>query len=77
MYRLDYKRTGCLVLRFVEGEDQFMAFQAILPALALIALAPLPKLMGNAGWTYAVGAGVFNLWLSYYAAQLALRRTDA
>ena len=54
-----------------------MAFQAILPALALVALVPLPKLMGNAGWTYALGAEVFSLLLSYYAAQLALRRTDA
>jgi hypothetical protein len=54
-----------------------MAFQAILPALAPVALVPLPKLMRNAGWTYAVGAEVFSLWLSYYAAQLALRGIDA
>jgi protoheme IX farnesyltransferase len=76
MYRHDYERAGYLVLPQGEKRNQFLAFQAILPTLGPLVIPLLPKLSGNAGWTFAVGAEVLALWLSYYAAQLVLRRTN-
>src|SRR6201987_6020834 len=76
MYRQDYDRAGYLVLPRGARRTAFMAFQTLLPALALIALALFPKLSGDAGWTYTVGAEILSFSFSYFAAQLVLFRTN-
>jgi len=76
MYRHDYDRAGYLVLPRGKTRTAFMAFQTLLPAVAVIALALFPKLSGDAGWTYTVGAEILSLSFSCFAAQLVLFRTN-
>jgi len=49
LYREDYDRAGYLVLPCGQRRIRFMAWQSVLPALALIPLSLIPVLLGSAG----------------------------
>jgi protoheme IX farnesyltransferase len=77
MYREDYARAGYLVLPFGERRGPFMAWQSLLPPLALVPLSLTPTFLGYAGSIYLVGALLFSSSFFYYAARLALHRSNA
>src|SRR5438132_13634158 len=54
MYREDYDRAGYLVLPRGSRRIRFMAWQTVLPALALIPLGLIPGFLGRAGCVYTV-----------------------
>jgi protoheme IX farnesyltransferase len=55
MYRDDYARAGYVVLPFGERRGQVMAWQSLLPLLALVALSLAPTFLGHLGLVYLVG----------------------
>jgi heme o synthase len=67
MYREDYARAGYVVLPTGKSKDRFVAWQASLPSLALLAVTLIPAIRGESGIVYLAGAlvlgGVF-LWYS-------------
>jgi len=77
MYRQDYARAGYLVLPFGERSGRCMAWQSIVPLVALLPLALTPALIGRAGLTYAIGALVLSSAFFYYGLRLAISRTNA
>jgi len=77
LYREDYDRAGYLVLPCGQRRIRFMAWQSVLPALALIPLSLIPVLLGSAGPVYMVGALLLGLYFFYCAAQLAFRHSNA
>jgi heme o synthase len=77
MYREDYARAGYLVLPHGQRRDSLMVWQTVLPSFALIALSFAPKLLGQEGLLFAVGALFFSVCFLYYGAQLAIRKTNA
>jgi len=76
MYREDYARAGYHVLPRGERGDRLMAWQSVIPALALIPLSVAPALHGHAGLTYLAGSCVLGLGFLYSAAKLAIRRSN-
>jgi protoheme IX farnesyltransferase len=76
MYREDYRRAGYQVLPPGADRDRFVAWQSILPAVALIPLSLLPTFLGTADRTYLVGAFLLSSGFSCYAARLAFRRSN-
>jgi protoheme IX farnesyltransferase len=75
MYREDYARAGYLVLPGGERKDRFVAWQCLLPALALFALALVPSLRGQSGMAYFAGALILGGVFLYYSASFALQRS--
>lgn len=58
----DYAKAGVPMLPVVKG-DRVTVMQIGLYALITVLLCALPLLQGQAGWIYAVGAGLLNLGL--------------
>jgi len=77
MYRQDYARARYLVLPLGEKSGRFMAWQSVLPALALLPVTLSPQLPGRSSLTYIVGAFLVSSIFAYFAAQLALHRSNA
>ena len=77
MYREDYARAGYLVLPFGERRGPFMAWQSLVPPLALVPLSLTPTFLGQAGLIYLVGALMLSSSFFYYGARLAFRRSNA
>ena len=77
MYREDYQRAGYLVLPAGAGRERFVVWQSLLPAVALIPLSLTPTFLGAAGRAYLVGAFVLSAGFVWFAAQLAVRRSNA
>ena len=77
MYREDYDRAGYLILPAVARRGRFMAWQSVLPAVALIPLSLMPTFLGDADRAYLIGAVLLSSGFAWYAAQLALRRSNA
>ena len=77
MYREDYARAGYLVLPLGERRGPFMAWQSLVPALALVPLSLTPTFLGQAGLIYLVGALLISSSFFYYGARLALCRSNA
>ena len=77
IYREDYHRAGYLVLPTGEERGRLVAWQSVLPSLALIPLSLTPVLLGYAGYLYFAGALLLGVGFSYQAAQLALHRSNA
>ena len=75
MYRGDYARAGYLVLPAGERKDRFVAWQCLLPALALFALALAPSLRGQSGTVYFAGALVLGGAFLYCSTRFALQRS--
>jgi protoheme IX farnesyltransferase len=77
MYREDYDRAGYYVLPRGEQRHAFMAWQSVLPSVALLLLSLAPTLVGSAGLMYTAGALLLSLGFLYYAVQLPIHRTNA
>ena len=76
MYREDYARAGYLVFPYGERRGPFMAWQSLVPPLALVPLSCLPTFFGHAGLIYLLGALLLSSSFFYYGARLALRRSN-
>jgi len=76
MYREDYSRAGYLVLPFGERRPSFMAWQTLAPCLALIPLSLIPALLDGARLIYLIGASILSSCFFYYAARLAVHRSN-
>ncbi len=77
MYREDYARAGYLVLPASELKDRIVAWQSVLPALALFVVAMVPALRGQAGIFYFAGALVLGGVFLYYSTRFAFQRSIA
>jgi protoheme IX farnesyltransferase len=73
MYREDYARAGYLVLPAGEHKDRFVAWQTLLPSLALLAVTLVPAIRGAAGIVYLAGALVLGSAFLCYSARFAFR----
>ena len=77
MYRDDYDRAGYLVLPPSTRRSHFVAWQAVLPAAALIPMSLTPTLLVAADLAYPVGALLLSAGIAWYATQLALRKSNS
>jgi heme o synthase len=75
MYREDYVRAGYLVLPNGEKRGSWMAWQTVLPLLALVPLTIAPTLLAHDRFHYVVGVFILSLGFPYFGARLALRRS--
>jgi protoheme IX farnesyltransferase len=73
MYREDYARAGYVVLPAGKSKDRFVAWQTLLPSLALLAVALGPAIRGESGIVYLAGALVLGSAFIYYSARFALQ----
>jgi protoheme IX farnesyltransferase len=73
MYREDYARAGYFVLPAGKSKDRFVAWQTLLPSLALLAVALGPAIRGESGILYLAGAFALGSAFICYSARFALR----
>jgi protoheme IX farnesyltransferase len=76
MYREDYARAGYLTLPGGKWQGRFMAWQVLVFSLALVPVTMIPTLWRQAGLTYLLGAFVLSSGFVYYAARLAVSRSN-
>src|ERR1700751_2382351 len=77
IYREDYDRAGYLVLPTGQERGRLVAWQSVLPSLALIPLSLIPTILGYAGHLYLAGALLLGFGFSCQATRLALHRSNA
>jgi heme o synthase len=77
MYREDYARAGYLVLPFGQRRSSFMVWQTLAPCLALAPLSLTPALVDSVRPLYIVGVLILSSCFFYYAARLAVHRSNA
>jgi heme o synthase len=66
LYREDYARAGYVVLPRGKSKNRFVAWQTVLPSLALFAVTVVPAARGESGLFHLVGALVLgSLFLAY------------
>lgn len=75
MYREDYARAGYQVLPLGREKASFMAWQSVLPALALLSLTS-PMALRHANPAIMAGTFLLSLGFLYFAARLALIRSS-
>jgi protoheme IX farnesyltransferase len=75
MYREDYARAGYFVLPASGVRERFVAWQSLLPALALLGLALGPAIRGQSGIVYLAGALVLGGVFLCFTARFALQRS--
>jgi protoheme IX farnesyltransferase len=73
MYREDYARAGYIVLPGGKSKDRFVAWQTLLPSLALLAVALGPAIRGESGIVYLAGALVLGGAFLCYSARFTFR----
>jgi protoheme IX farnesyltransferase len=75
MYREDYSRAGYVVLPGGNSKDRFVAWQTLLPSLALLAVTLVPAIRGEAGIIHFAGAlilgGVFFCYSALFVLQMS------
>ena len=71
IYRQDYARAGYVVLPAGKSGDRFVAWQTLLPSLALLAVALVPAIRGQSGIVYFAGALVLGGVFLCYSARFA------
>jgi heme o synthase len=75
MYREDYARAGYVLLPTGKSKDHFVAWQTLLPCLALLPVALGPAIRGESGIVYLAGAlvlgGVFLCYGARFAFQMS------
>jgi len=75
MYREDYARAGYEILP-VGHNAQFMGWQCVLPAFALACVAVAPLVLRHASAAVTVGTLLLSLSFFYFAARLAVARSN-
>jgi protoheme IX farnesyltransferase len=75
MYREDYARAGYQVLPPGREKASFMAWQTVLPALALVSVTVTPMTLRQANPFFIAGILLPSLAFLYFAARLALLRS--
>jgi protoheme IX farnesyltransferase len=75
MYREDYARAGYVVLPTGESRDRLVAWQTLLPSLALLAVAFVPAIRGESRIVCLAGALVLGSAFLCYSARFAFRRS--
>jgi protoheme IX farnesyltransferase len=73
LYREDYARAGYAVLPQGKLKNRFVAWQTLLPSLALLAVTLVPAIRGASGTAYLVGALVLGSLFLYYSARFAFQ----
>jgi protoheme IX farnesyltransferase len=73
MYREDYARAGYLILPAGKSRDRFVAWQTLLPSLALLAVVLARAIRGESGIVYLTGALVLGVVFLCYSARFAFR----
>jgi len=76
MYRDDYARAGYEVLPPGTGKARFMGWQSVLPALALVSVAFAPMALQHANPVFVTATLLLSLGFLYFAARLALLRSN-
>jgi protoheme IX farnesyltransferase len=76
MYREDYARAGYEVLPPGTQRARFMGWQSVLPALALVSVAFAPMALRHANPVFVTGTLLLSLGFLYFAARLALVRSN-
>jgi protoheme IX farnesyltransferase len=76
MYREDYARAGYEVLPPGTEKARFMGWQSVLPALALVSVAFAPMAFRHANPVLVTGTLLLSLSFLYFAARLALIRSN-
>jgi heme o synthase len=77
MYREDYARAGYVVLPTGKSKNHFVAWQTLLPSLALLAVALVPAIRGESGIVYYAGALVLGGVFLCYSARFAFQMSTA
>jgi protoheme IX farnesyltransferase len=77
IYRDDYARAGYLVLPAGKSKDRFVAWQTLLPSLALLGVALVPTIRGESGIVYFAGAVLLGSAFLCYSARFAFRMSTA
>ena len=77
MYREDYARAGYEVLPSGREKARFMAWQSVLPAVALVPVTVAPIALRHANPVVAVGTLLLSLGFLYFAARLVIDRSNA
>jgi len=73
MYREDYARARYVVLPAGKSKDHFVAWQTLLPSLALLAVALGPAIRGESGIVYLAGALVLGSAFLCYSVRFAFQ----
>ncbi len=76
-YREDYARAGYLVLPAGKSKDHFVAWQTLLPSLALLGVVLVPAIRGESGIIYFAGAVLLGSAFLCYSARFAFRMSTA
>jgi len=76
MYREDYARAGYQVLPAGTEKSRFMGWQSVLPALVLVSVAFAPMALRHANPVFVTGTLLLSLGFLYFAARLALIRSN-
>ena len=76
MYREDYARAGYQVLPLGTEKARFMGWQSVLPALALVSVTFAPMALRHANLVFVAGTLLLSLGFLYFAARLALIRSN-
>jgi protoheme IX farnesyltransferase len=76
MYREDYARAGYQVLPPGREQALFMGWQSVLPAFALVLVTFAPMAMRHANPVLVTGTLLLSLGFLYFAARLALIRSN-
>jgi protoheme IX farnesyltransferase len=76
MYREDYARAGYEVLPPGTEKARIMGWQSVLPAIALVAIAFAPMALRHANPVFVTGTLLLSLGFLYFAARLALIRSN-
>jgi heme o synthase len=77
MYREDYARAGYEVLPQGREKVRFMGWQSMLPTLALVFVTVAPLVLRHASPAVTAGTLLLSLSFLYFAARLALVRSNA
>jgi heme o synthase len=73
LYREDYARAGYVVLPRGKFKNRFVAWQTVLPSLALFAVTVVPAARGESGLFHLVGALVLGSLFLAYSGRFAIQ----
>jgi len=76
MYREDYAQSGYAVLPKGSDKATFMGWQAVIPTLALVSVSVPPLVLPHASMAVTLGTLLLGLSFFYFAATLAVVRSN-